>query len=81
MSFPMTDWKFPLRQFTGKTYKAITHMLTIGLSLSDLLSPYYGHFIGKLSNKEKQISCNLFAVDKSTIAVQNFTYEGEARKF
>ena len=39
--------------------------------------PYYGTLIGKLSNKEEGISGKIYAVDKSTVFIRNFTYIGE----
>ena len=39
--------------------------------------PYYGTLIGKLSNKEEGISGKIYAVDKSTVFIRNFTYVGE----
>ena len=36
---------------------------------------YFGYFIGKLSNREENIFCHLYAVDKNTIFVQNCDVE------
>ena len=49
-------------------------------SFSDSGSPYYGHFIGKLSNREQNLFGQLFAVDKNTVFIQNFTYLHDTRK-
>ena len=43
-------------------------------------APYYGHFIGKLSNREENIFGHLYAVDKNTVFIQNFTYLDDSRK-
>ena len=40
-------------------------------------APYYGTMIGKLSNKEEGISGKIYAVDKNTVFILNFTYTGE----
>ena len=40
-------------------------------------APYYGTLIGKLSNKEEGISGKIYAVDKNTVFILNFTYTGE----
>ena len=42
--------------------------------------PYYGHLIGKLSNREEKIFCHVYAVDKTTVFVHNFTYLDDSRK-
>ena len=42
---------------------------------------YFGYFIGKLSNREENIFCHLYAVDKNTIFVQNFSYSGDSREW
>ena len=39
--------------------------------------PYYGSYIGKLSNQDQGISGEVFSIDESTIFVKNFTYNGE----
>ena len=40
-------------------------------------APYYGTLIGKLSNKEEGISGRIYAVDKNTVFIRNFTYTGD----
>ena len=55
-------------------------MITV-LPISDI-SPYYGTLIGKLSNKEEGISGKIYAVDKNTVFIKNFTYIGNnSREF
>ena len=49
--------------------------------ISEYSSHYYGHFIGKLSNREENIFGQLFAVDKNTVFIQNFTYLDDTRKY
>jgi hypothetical protein len=49
--------------------------------LSDASSPYFGHPIGRLSNREENLSGQLFAVDKNTVFIQNLTYLQDSREF
>ena len=68
-------------------YTLITSQLSWKIIyISDMISfhcqiseppPYYGTLIGKLSNKEEGISGKIYAVDKSTVFIRNFTYVGE----
>ena len=39
--------------------------------------PYFGTYVGKISNKEEGISGKVYCVDKNTIFIQNFTYTGK----
>ncbi len=47
---------------------------------SDHASTYFGSFIGKLSNRDENIFGQIFAVDKATVLISNFTYGGDTRK-
>ena len=38
--------------------------------------PYYGSFMGTVSNKEQGISGDFYSVDESTVYLKNFTYSG-----
>ena len=38
--------------------------------------PYYGSFIGTVSNKEQGIRGQLYSIDLSTVYLKNFTYQG-----
>ena len=40
-------------------------------------APYYGTLIGKLSNKDEGLSGRIYAVDKNTVFIHNFTYTGD----
>ena len=57
-----------------RIYYIYTLQLTaIFFSESD---PYFGTYVGKISNKEEGISGKVYCVDKNTIFIQNFTYTG-----
>ena len=54
----------------------ISDMISFHYQISEP-PPYYGTLIWKLSNKEEGISGKIYAVDKSTVFIRNFTYVGE----
>lgn len=60
----------------------LTVLLYLGWIKKNILyvlepAPYYGTLIGKLSNKEEGISGRIYAVDKNTVFMRNFTYTGD----
>ena len=47
-----------------------------GLGHSESATPYFGQYVGPFTDKVSTVSGNVYAVDKSSIIVTNFTHDG-----
>ena len=50
--------------------------LVSGLGQSEGASPYFGKYIGPFTDKVSTVDGNVYAVDKSSVIVTNFTHDG-----
>ena len=63
--------------YLKNTARAETAIFQQYLLILEISPQYYGTLIGKLSNKDEGMSGKIYAVDKNTVFVHNFTYTGE----